>query len=471
MTLKSAIKSKNIKEIRKISSKITVAEIVNIIQQMSGNERLFYFRVLNSESQSQIFSSLDFQYQEQLIKSFTDEQIKTFVNDLYTDDLADLLEEVPEEIAKRMLSAASKETRDDVNKILRYQDDQVGSIMNVDILTIKQSWNVGDAIDEIKKKRKEIRTSHYFFVVNNKNQLVGAVRLEDLMFAKNSKKVKDIIIPTGFVQTTTDKEKAGIIFAEYDMSSLPVVNSAKMVIGMITSDDMIDVVQESATEDFRKMAGIQHDVDKRYSKSKILSLFRSRIVWLLLLMISATISQIVLDQFQEISANTLGGSGAISTAGIWTTALVAILPVISGAAGNAGSQSSTMIIRALAVGDITVKDYLRVIWKELRIAFFVGMALGISNFVRLIIYYSATGDIGSASTFTKQYIFLSLAASIALFAVIILAKVVGGALPLIAKKLKLDPAVMAAPLLTTLIDALSTMIFFGISIGIMFMVI
>ncbi|MCK5807265.1 MAG: magnesium transporter [Mycoplasmataceae bacterium] len=455
MTLKTAIKKKKISEIRKITKATPIADIADLLEEMDNSQRVVYFRLLKTETQSEIFAQLEPEYQEQVINSFTDEQIKNLISELYTADIVDLIEDVPENLSLRILKATDKETRKDVNKLLKYDDDLTGSIMQVDIVTLKQSMTVSQAIEAIKKEKDNVQLAHYFFVTDAKKHLVGYLALEDLFFETKSTKISKIMKASPSVSTTSDKEEAAMSFANYDMSVLPVVNSAKEVIGMITSQDVIDVVTEEATEDIEKMAGITSD-DTPYSKKTIFSIFKSRTLWLMLLMISATISQIVLDSFQGIS----NATAAIA----FTTAIVAILPVISGAAGNAGAQSSTTVIRALSTGDISTKDYLKVLWKELRVSVLIGALLAIANFARLVIYYAVKDDLNT------DYIFLSLAASISLFIVIILAKAVGGTLPLLAKKMKLDPAIMAAPLLTTLIDALSTMIFFGISIGIMVMV-
>ena len=456
MTLKTAIKKKKISEIRKITKATPIADIADLLEEMDNSERVVYFRLLKTETQSEIFAQLEPEYQEQLINSFTDEQIEKLVSELYTADIVDLIEDVPENLSLRILKSTDNKTRKDVNKLLKYDDNLTGSIMRVDIVILRQSMTVEHAIQEIKTEKDNAKIAHYFFVTDAKKHLTGYLAIEDLLFENKSTKISKLMKASPSVTTTSDKEEAAISFANYDMSVLPVVNSYKEVIGMITAQDVIDVVTEEATEDIEKMAGITSN-DTPYSKKTILSIFKSRTLWLMLLMISATISQIVLDSFQGISNATI-----VAT---FTTAIVAILPVISGAAGNAGAQSSTTIIRALSTGDISTKDYLKVLWKELRVSILIGLLLGIANFVRLVIYYLAKD--GELNT---DYLFLSLAASISLFIVIVLAKAVGGTLPLLAKKMKIDPAIMAAPLLTTLIDALSTMIFFGISIGIMIMV-
>ena len=462
MTLKTAIKNKKISEVRQITKTSTKADIADLLEELSPKETLLYFRLLKTKQQSEIFSALEPDYQEKLIEIFSDNDLKTIVGELFADEIADLIEDVPEEFTKRILRSTNKETAKMVSKILRYSDDEVGSFMAVEIIAIKQTLTIKNTIELIKIKRGIAEISHYFFVIDNKKKLVGHILTEDLIFADEKKTIKSIMRPTVSVSTKTNKEVAALKFANYDMSVLPVVNSSQELVGAITSDDVIDVMQESATEDIHKMAGIEVASDEAYSKMSTFKIFKSRVFWLMLLMISATLSQIVLDAFQDI-ANSVLFSISI------TSALIAILPVISGAAGNAGSQSSTTVIRALAIGDITNKQYLKVFWKEFKVSILMGFALGVANIFRLFIYYGSKGDLSGSES--MLYIVLSLAASLSIFLVIILAKIVGGTLPLIAKTLKLDPAVMAAPLLTTLIDALSTLIFFGVSIGIMILVI
>ncbi|WKX02515.1 magnesium transporter [Candidatus Mycoplasma mahonii] len=457
MSLKSAIARKNISEIRKIANEHPTVDIAELFEGLSQAERMIFFRLLNTSFQSELFSAIDSNFQEQLLKSFSNTELKSIIDDLYTDEIADLIEEVPVDISKRILLMTSNERRITVNKILRYSEDEVGSLMSVDIVTLKQIMTVKDAIQYIKVNKNDARLAHYFFITNNKNNLQGFIAIEDLLFLPHSKKLKSFMKPVAYVYTTTDKEKAANIFADQDMSVLPVLNIRKEIMGMITSDDVIDIIIDEANEDIEKMHGIENDGDQTYLKTPSYQIFKSRVFLLMLLMISATLSQIVLDLFLSLSKTSLA-------APLITTAMVAIFPFISWAAGNAGSQSSTTIIRSLVLGEIKTMDYLKVLFKELKISTIMGLSLGIVNFIRLLIYYLAKDD------FTTDYIILSAVASFALFIVIILAKLVGSSLPLLAKKIKIDPTVMAAPLLTTLIDALSTTIFFGVSIGIMLLV-
>ncbi|WP_128008641.1 magnesium transporter [Mycoplasma sp. ATU-Cv-508] len=456
MTLQAAIKAKNVPQIRKITKVTPVADIVKMLKEFTPTERVLYFRLLNTTSQSDIFAALDPDFQEELVSSFTDSEIKTIVGELYTDDIADLVEEVPIELAKRILSLATdKETKESINKILRYHDNQIGSIMSVDIVLLRQTFTTKKALETIKEEKSEARLAHYFCVVNARNQLVGYVALEDLVFAKADTKIQKLVRPVSTeLRTTTHKEDAAIIFAEQDMSVLPVLNTQKEVVGMVFADDMIDVIKEIAIDDFRKFAGVSGTEEKNLHRNVGFYHLPFRMIWLLILMLSSTVASIFIDIFKNVSQLRLGS--------VLTSALVAIIPVVMDAAGNAGTQTSTLVIRGLAVGDITTKDYLKVVCKELLVSMLIGFSLAIFNFVRLIIYYSISGDIHDS-----DFILLAFTSSLALWIVIVIAKTVGSIIPLLAKKVGLDPALLSGPLITTVIDAVATLVLFGISIGIL----
>jgi len=279
MTLRSAIKNKKVAEIRRITKETPVADIADMLEELTAKERVLFFRLLNTDLQSEVFAALEPEFQEHLVNSFTDKQIKDIVTEMYTDDIADLVEDVPDEIAKRILKHTDKETRQMVNKILKYDDDQTGSLMTVDIVPLKQTLTVSEARKIIRDNKDEARLSHYFFVVDSKNKLVGYIALEDLLFEEAKTKLKKIVKPVSSVYTTTDKEEAAKEFADQDMSVLPVVNTSKELIGMITSEEVIDIIQDEATEDIAKMAGIEVEgSDFAYSKQSTRKIFRSRVV-------------------------------------------------------------------------------------------------------------------------------------------------------------------------------------------------
>ncbi len=473
MTLAFAIRTKKISDIRKIVKETPIADVAEIVQTLNKNQLAFFFRVLGQRDAAKIFSFLEPEFQEIIVNALSDKEQKSLIKVIYTNDLADIIEEVPSNIAKQIIKNTPKEKRINVNKLLRYKDSQTGSIMSIDMVEIKQSTTCKEAIKLIRKEYADVEDTSNYYVVNQKGQLVGAVKLQTLVFTAGDKKVKDIMSPVASVLTTTDKAVASLEFAKHNHSTMPVINSHGYLVGMVTSDDIIDTIQEETTEDIHKMAGIEN-LESSYLKTSVTRLFRSRVLWLLLLMISSTLSQIVLDSFMRIASSSLHEEIGRMTTSVITSALIAIVPVISGAAGNAGSQASTMITRGIALGEIKKNNTFAVLKKELGTGIMVGGSLAIANFARLLIYYGVQTTNGESlllsspgKTHSLAYVWISFAASMSLFIVIVFAKMVGGLLPLFAHKLKLDPAVMAAPLLTTLIDALSILIFFGISIGIL----
>ena len=459
MSFKTIIKQKNKEEIRKIIKSKPTYEIALELEGLEINETLIFLRFLNLKDQSKIFIKFSFKKQCEIINILKDQELKNLLKNLNTSDITKIAQHLPEKDLSEFLTAADKKTKQNVSKILKYDEESTGSLMKIDIILLKKSQTVKQVKTILEEKKDQVNLKHNLFVVNAKKKLLGYVHVKDLLFAKNSDKITNLFKPTGFVTTTTDKEESAKKFAEFDMTALPVINSTKEVVGMITSDDIIDVVIEEATEDFHKSVGIvETKTEFLYSESNTTTLFKSRTLWLMLLMISATLSQIFLDTFQNFSHKIL-------VEVFLTTSIIAILPVISSVAGNAGSQSSTTVIRALSVGNISTKNYLLVFWKEFKASILIGLFLAVINFLRLIIYYWIKEDLD------YKFLFLSLGASISLFVVIILAKLIGGLLPLLVKSLNFDPAVMATPILTTIVDALSIIIFFAISIGILVLII
>lgn len=471
--IKKAIKDKNIDLIRRYSANTPIFQIASDLELLEDKEQVIFFRMLNADISGEVFAFLDADVKQRLITNFTDKMISQVLEELYTDEIADLLEEVPSNVAKRILKNADKETRNSVNNLLNYDDDTVGSIMSVDIIKINSNKNCNQALQKIRKKKNEAELVHYYYVVNpNNSQLIGAVTLEDIVFADDNTNIKEITFPVPSVRTQDTKESAAKVFADNDLSIIPVIDSSSRVVGMLTSDDIIDVIQDEATEDFYKMAGINSDsiIDKDYVKTSVMKLVRSRIFWLCILMLGSTLSQIVIEQFTGVLENNteikkIGLSVMIST-------IVSIIPVIAGAAGNAGSQSATTITRALSLGEIDKKYYMKAIKKEVSVGFVVGIILMLINFLRLILYFSISGDLFNSTTLSSVHHItkaesiwiISFAASFAMFLVIIFSKFLGSVIPLLASKFGKDPAVMSSPILATLTDATSTFIFFGITI-------
>ncbi len=462
--IKELINTKDIDSIRAFSEQSTMSEIAEILNQLDDNQGILFFRFLKTEKASEVFSHLDEDMQENIIKNLTQKETSSIINELYTDEIVDLIEELPTYLSEAIMKNVKKETRTKVNELLKYTENQVGSIMSVDIILLNKKYTNKIALQKIKEKREESEISQIFFVVDNENKLLGSITLEDIVFATKDKIILENIKPIESVNNFQDKEEAAQIFISELSPILPVVNDNNIVLGMLTHDDVIDIINDEATEDIYKGSGISSKELTNYPKAKILSIVKSRVFWLLMLMIGATLSQMIIDSFYQITEQFLL-KNAISVT-ITSTALMggilAIIPVISSSAGNAGSQASSTITRSIALNELKNTKPSKVILKEFKVGVILGVILMISNFIRLMIYYLITGDLLGEDF--EIYLVISAASSVALFIVIMLSKIAGSVVPILGVKLKKDPAVMASPVLTTLIDALSTLIFFGVTL-------
>lgn len=454
--IKVAIQKGDSQTLKEIIHESTVGDIVNVLEQLTHEERVTFFRLTKSVDQTEIFADLDIVFQEELVASFDDNEIREIVGELYTHEVADLIEQVPDELASRIMGVAvDNETKDNINKLLKFTEDQTGSVMFVDFVKIKQSWTASEALEQVRMKKDEARIGHYLFCVDSKDVLTGYIALEDLIFNKPTDLVKNILKPVTSVYTTTHKDEAAKVFADNDMSMLPVVNANNQLVGIIAADDIIDVISSSIDEDIHKQAGII-PTETSYSQTSILKSYWSRIVWLLILMLATTISSIFLGIFE----GQIGDKFDAKVAALVSSGIFIIVPVVMGTAGNAGGQASTLIIRSLATGDITTKDYMKVAMKELSISSLVGVTVAIANTLRLIVYYLASGQLNQAN---GMYWWLIVSSSLALLVVIIFAKTVGSMIPIIAKSLKLDPALLSGPVITSIVDAVATIILFSLS--------
>lgn len=486
MTLLELIRKKDLNGVRQYSNQVTAAQLAEEVSHFSLYERSMFFRMLTTETAAEVFSYFASDIQEELIAGLPDEQMNALLEELYTDEIADLIEEVPDNVANKILKNIDKNTRNIVNLLLKYTDEQIGSIMSVDIVYLDENLSSKQALDKIRTYKDEAELVHYYYVVNHQKHIIGAITLEDIVFSDQNELVKDICFATPIVKTTDLKEKVAHYFAENDFSVLPVVNSKERLVGMITADDIIDIVQEEATEDMYKLAGISSKkIDDSYIKTTVLQIVKSRIFWLIILMLGSTLSQVIIQMFTDSIAQNqrlkvLGLSIFIST-------IVSIIPVISGAAGNAGSQSATTILRAISLAEVERKNFFKQVFlKELAVGSIIGTILMVINFVRLLIYFTISKDlfnnqqphyeiVTGEHTINIQHVhnglahkdyilIISAAASFSLFLVIIFSKMLGSSIPLLAQILKRDPAVMSAPILATLTDSVSTFIFFGITI-------
>ncbi|WP_339021021.1 magnesium transporter [Spiroplasma endosymbiont of Atherix ibis] len=456
----------DIKKLRDLEELHYPQDIAEALEQLDEKIIIIALRLFTNDTSSEIFPHLDADIQEKIINKMSSKQIAELFSDLYTDDIVDILEEMPSNIVKKVLRSSTPEARAQINSILKYNDDTAGSIMSVDYTRFKVDWTVTEAIEKIRERDEESEDHNTFYVVDDLNNLKGTVELKDLVFSKGNLKLSEIMDERVlFAFTKDDQETVIDKFKKYDITTLPVINIQQKLVGIVTIDDVLDVIEEEVTEDIHKMAGIT-PTDDEYFKTSIWKMVRSRSIWLMFLMISATLSQIIITIFMKIySANQInnGQSSVSEISYIITMFLTPLLTIISGTTGNAGSQSSTMIVRALSLKEVETKDFARVLWKEFRVALITGLILISINFVRMVIIYSVEKN----RNLDDPRIWYTIATlSISMYLSVIMAKIIGGTLPILAKKLKLDPAVMAAPLLTTIVDALSTAIFF--SIGLIF---
>ena len=411
-------------------------DIAEFLEELPQDKIVVVFRALPKEMAAEVFSNLEADTQQVIIQSATDQEVSAIVEELYVDDAVDMLEELPANVVKRVLKAARPDTRKLINQFLNYPDNSVGSIMTAEFTDLKQSMTVSQAIAHIRRTGENSESVYTCYVTDAGRRLEGVLTIKELLLAQDEQLIADLMETDVITaETTEDQEEAVARMMKYDFISLPVVDKEGRLVGIVTVDDVMDVMEEEATEDFEKMAAMAPS-EKPYLKTSAFTLAKHRIVWLLVLMISGMITGGILGKYEAaFSAMPL---------------LVTFIPMLTDTGGNAGSQSSTLIIRGMAVGEIQLRDFLKVFWKELRVSMLVGVVLSAVNFVRLIITYPGNEMI-------------ALTVSLALFVTVLLAKTVGGVLPMAAKLFHADPAIMAAPLITTIVDAISLVVYFNIA--------
>ena len=411
-------------------------DIAEFLEELPQDKIVVVFRALPKEMAAEVFSNLEPDTQQVIIQSATDQEVSAIVEELYVDDAVDMLEELPANVVKRVLKAARPDTRKLINQFLNYPDNSVGSIMTAEFTDLKQSMTVAQAIAHIRRTGENSESVYTCYVTDAGRRLEGVLTIKELLLAQDEQLIADLMETDVITaETTEDQEEAVARMMKYDFISLPVVDKEGRLVGIVTVDDVMDVMEEEATEDFEKMAAMAPS-EKLYLKTSVLSLAKHRILWLLVLMISGMITGGILGQYEAAFAA--------------MPLLVTFIPMLTDTGGNAGSQSSTLVIRGMAVGEIQLKDFAKVFWKELRVSMLVGVVLSAVNFVRLIITYPG-----------NQMVALTVA--LALFVTVLLAKTVGGVLPMVAKLCHADPAIMAAPLITTIVDAISLVVYFRIA--------
>lgn len=410
-------------------------DIAAFIETLSPEQALIVFRTLEKDVAAEIFANLANEQQEHLINAITDEEIQHLMEGLMIDDAVDMLGELPANLVNRTLRHTSPETRNLINRFLLYPESCAGSIMTAEFVQLKKEMTVGEAISHIRRVGEDKETIYTCYVTTQNRKLEGIITVRTLLLSRDEKNISELMDPYYIAVTTTDdQEMVADLFGRYDLLSIPVVDNENRMVGIITVDDIIDVIEEENTEDFQKM-GAMLPSDKPYLSTGVFTLAKNRLPWLLILLISGMITGSILSRFED--------------AFLILPVLVSFIPMLTDTGGNAGSQSSTLIIRGMAVNEISIKNTAQVLWKEVRVALIVGFILAL--FTALRVFLSGHG------------IMVAVTVGIALYATVIMAKAIGGMLPMIAKLLRMDPAIMAAPLITTIVDAFSLLLYFSIA--------
>ena len=413
------------------------ADVAAFIESLEEKEALLkVFRILPKSQAANVFSYLDVDNQHFVIMTLSDKDAASIIDNLQADDATDLLEEMPANVVKKLLANASPETRRDINHLLRYPEDSAGSIMTVEYVDLKESMTVEDAIARIRNVGVDSETINICYVLDAKRTLVGTVALRYLLISPPDAVIGEIMHENViYINTLMDQEEVARQFQKYDFTAMPVVDNENRLVGIITVDDIVDIMQEEATEDMEKMAAIVPS-DKPYMKTSVYVTWKKRMPWLLLLMISATFTGSILTTFED----------ALMAYG----ALIAYIPMLMDTGGNAGGQASVTIIRGLSLNEIEFKDAFRVVWKEIRVAVLCGLTLAAANFIKLLLL-------------DRVELMVAIVVCLTLVVAVMIAKIVGCTLPMLAKRIGFDPAVMASPFITTIVDVLSLLVYFQIA--------
>ncbi|GFI04523.1 MAG: magnesium transporter [Lachnospiraceae bacterium] len=434
--VKELLETKQYTRLRQKMAEMNTADIAVIMEELDEEELLKIFRILPKNMAADVFSYLEVDSQQFIITSLSEKDAAGIINNLMADDATDLLEEMPANVVKKLLANANPDTRRDINHLLRYPEDSAGSIMTVEYVDLKENMTVEDAVARIRKVGVDSETINICYVLDAKRTLVGTVALRYLLISPGDAVIGDIMHENViYINTLMDQEEVARQFQKYDFTAMPVVDNENRLVGIITVDDIVDILQEEATEDMEKMAAIVPS-DKPYMKTSVIETWKKRMPWLLLLMISATLTGSVLTTFED----------ALMAYGV----LIAYIPMLMDTGGNAGGQASVTIIRGLSLNEIEFNDALRVLWKEIRVAVLCGITLAAANFCKLLLL-------------DRVEIMVALVVCLTLVAAIMIAKAVGCMLPMLAKKIGFDPAVMASPFITTIVDVLSLLVYFQIA--------
>ena len=431
--IKELIERNKLLELCEYLQELNSVDVANQLMDLEDEELVFVVRILPKDIAAEVFSYLDKDSQQHIVESITDREVTQIVDKLFLDDTVDFIEELPANVVKKVIRNTSPQKRELINQFLQYAQYSAGSIMTIEFVDLKAYMTVKEAINHTRKTGTTKETLETCFIIDQARHLLGSVTLKDLILSEDDMIIEDIMDTNLIsVQTSVDQEEVAHLFKAYDLVTMPVVDKENRLVGMITIDDVVDIIEQENTEDFQKMAAMAPN-EEPYLKTPVLSLAKHRIIWLLVLMISATVTGRIIQGFEEVIQSVV--------------ILASFIPMLMDTGGNAGSQSSTLIIRGLALGEITTHDYLKVMFKELRVGSVVAIVLSVVNFLRIAFIDHVELMVG-----------ITVCAS--LFFTVILAKVVGSILPIIAKKLKFDPAIMASPLITTIVDAVALIVYF-----------
>ena len=432
----SYLENNQLAKLKEVLIEENPVDIAELFEDLPKDQCLKLFRILPKDLAAETFSYLSSEKQQEIVENITDEEIKHIINEMFIDDTVDFIEEMPANIVDKILQNTSPDTRKLINQFLKYPENSAGSVLTVEYVSLKSDMNIGQALNHIKKVGINNETIDICYVIDNQRKLVGFISLKSLIFLDDIIPLVDAMETNVISATTTDdQEVIASLFRKYDLTSMPVVDNEGRLVGIITIDDVVDVIDQENTEDFQKMAAMDPS-DEEYLKESVFSLAKHRIVWLLVLMISATATGTIIRRYEEVLQSVV--------------ILAAFIPMLMDTGGNAGSQSSTLIIRGIALGEIQLSDIGKILWKEFRVSLIVGVTLATVNFLR--IYF-----------IDKAGLTISLVVCASLLFTVIIAKVVGGILPILAKAFKLDPAIMASPLITTIVDACALIVYFALS--------
>ncbi len=438
--IESLIEDKRYADIKRLLSDMNEHDVAEIFEELPHTEVVKLFRLLPKDMAAEVFSYLETDTEAKLITSLSDKEAAEIIDEMSADDATDLMDEMPANVVNKLLSKVDTETRKQINQLLKYPDNSAGSIMTVEYLDFKEYNTIKDALKKIRNEYDEKETINICFITDKKRELIGTVTLKDLVVHDENTPLSEIMDKDFVsVSTLTDQEDVAKLIQDYDITSVPVVDLEHKLVGIITIDDVIDIIEEEATEDIEKMAAIL-PTEKSYLKLSIFEIWKSRIPWLLLLMISATFTGKIIQHYESALASMV--------------ILTSFVPMIMDTGGNAGGQASATIIRGLSLNDIEFSDILKVIWKELRVSLIIGITLAVANFAKLLL-------IDQVSVTVALVVCSTLVFTIAI------AKIVGCSLPIITKKLGFDPAVMASPFITTIVDAISLFIYFSIAVSVL----